>query len=69
MAGAARPEAAGATLAGRDRSVKPMLAISADSQRVLAEQTAHLDPDVRDGIVGRNTARLYGLDATDGIET
>ncbi|HEX4489945.1 MAG TPA: hypothetical protein VH914_01960 [Acidimicrobiia bacterium] len=46
-----------------------MLAISADSQRVLAEQTAHLDPDVRDGIVGRNTARLYGLDATDGIET
>jgi predicted TIM-barrel fold metal-dependent hydrolase len=29
---------------------------------VLAEQTAHLDPDVRDDIVWRNTARLYGLE-------
>jgi predicted TIM-barrel fold metal-dependent hydrolase len=33
-----------------------------ESQRVLAEQTAHLDPDVRDDIVWRNTARLYGLE-------
>jgi uncharacterized protein len=32
-----------------------------DSQRVLAEQTAHLAPDVRDDILWRNTARLYGL--------
>jgi uncharacterized protein len=32
-----------------------------ESQRVLAEQTAHLDPDVRDDIVWRNCARLYGL--------
>jgi predicted TIM-barrel fold metal-dependent hydrolase len=32
-----------------------------ESQRVLAEQTAHLDPDVRADIVWRNTARLYSL--------
>jgi len=32
------------------------------SQRVLAEQTAHLSDDVRDDIVWRNCARLYGLD-------
>ena len=34
-----------------------------DSQRVLAEQTAELDPAVRDDIVWRNCARLYQLDA------
>jgi predicted TIM-barrel fold metal-dependent hydrolase len=34
-----------------------------DSQQVLAEQTAHLDPEVRDDIIWRNCARLYGLDA------
>jgi len=34
-----------------------------DSQRVLAEQTAGLDPTVRDDIVWRNCARLYQLDA------
>ena len=34
-----------------------------DSQRVLAEQTADLDPVVRDDIVWRNCARLYQLDA------
>jgi uncharacterized protein len=34
-----------------------------DSQRVLAEQTAHLAPDVRDDILWRNTSRLYGLHA------
>ena len=33
-----------------------------NSQEVLAKQTAHLDPDVRDDIVWRNTARLYGLE-------
>ena len=33
-----------------------------ESQRVLAEQTAHLSDDVRDDIVRRNTARLYGVD-------
>jgi predicted TIM-barrel fold metal-dependent hydrolase len=33
-----------------------------DSQKVLAEQTAALDPDVRDDILWRNCARLYGLD-------
>jgi predicted TIM-barrel fold metal-dependent hydrolase len=32
-----------------------------NSQEVLAKQTAHLDDDVRDDIVHRNTARLYGL--------
>jgi predicted TIM-barrel fold metal-dependent hydrolase len=32
-----------------------------DSQRVLAEQTAHLAPDVRDDILWRNTSRLYKL--------
>jgi predicted TIM-barrel fold metal-dependent hydrolase len=32
-----------------------------DSQDVLAEHTAHLAPDVRDDIVWRNCARLYGL--------
>jgi predicted TIM-barrel fold metal-dependent hydrolase len=32
-----------------------------DSQRVLAEHTAHLEADVRDDIVWRNCARLYGL--------
>ena len=32
-----------------------------NSQQVLAEQTADLAPDVRDDIVWRNTARLYGL--------
>jgi predicted TIM-barrel fold metal-dependent hydrolase len=35
-----------------------------DSQKVLAEQTAHLDPDVRDDIIWRNCARLYGLDVS-----
>ena len=34
-----------------------------DSQAVLAEQTAALEPTVRDDIVWRNCARLYGLDA------
>lgn len=33
-----------------------------NSQRVLAAQTAHLSDDVRDDIVWRNCARLYGLD-------
>jgi predicted TIM-barrel fold metal-dependent hydrolase len=33
-----------------------------NSQRVLAEQTAHLTDTVRDDIVWRNCARLYGLD-------
>jgi uncharacterized protein len=33
-----------------------------DSQSVLAEQTAGLDPAVRDDIVWRNCARLYHLD-------
>lgn len=33
-----------------------------NSQQVLAEHTAHLDPEVRDDIVRRNTARLYGLE-------
>jgi predicted TIM-barrel fold metal-dependent hydrolase len=33
-----------------------------NSQRVLAEQTAHLADDVRDDIVWRNCARLYNLD-------
>jgi len=33
-----------------------------DSQRVLAEQTSHLSREVRDDIVWRNCARLYGLD-------
>ena len=33
-----------------------------DSQRVLAEQTAHLTDDVRDDIVWRNCARLYRLE-------
>jgi len=32
-----------------------------NSQRVIAEQTAHLDPDVRDDILWRNCAALYGL--------
>ena len=32
-----------------------------DSQAVLAEQTADLDPEVRDDIVWRNCARLYRL--------
>ena len=36
-----------------------------NSQRVLAEQTAHLATDVRDDIVWRNCARLYGLDITE----
>jgi predicted TIM-barrel fold metal-dependent hydrolase len=34
-----------------------------DSQRVLAEHTAQLDPEVRDDILWRNTTRLYGLQA------
>ena len=33
-----------------------------NSQRVLAEQTAHLSDGVRDDIVWRNCARLYNLD-------
>jgi predicted TIM-barrel fold metal-dependent hydrolase len=33
-----------------------------DSQRVLAEHGAGLDPAVRDAIAWRNCARLYGLD-------
>lgn len=33
-----------------------------NSQAVLAEHTAHLDADVRDDILWRNCARLYGLD-------
>jgi uncharacterized protein len=32
-----------------------------ESQRVLAEQTAHLSAEVRDDITWRNCARLYGL--------
>jgi len=35
-----------------------------ESQRLLSEQTAHLDPGVRDDILWRNTARLYQLDTT-----
>ncbi len=35
-----------------------------DSQKVLAEQTAHLSSDVRDDIIRRNCAGLYGLDIT-----
>jgi predicted TIM-barrel fold metal-dependent hydrolase len=35
-----------------------------ESQRILAEQTAHLDDDVRADIVWRNTARLYGLEVS-----
>jgi predicted TIM-barrel fold metal-dependent hydrolase len=34
-----------------------------DSQAVVAEHTAALAPDVRDDILWRNCARLYGLDA------
>jgi predicted TIM-barrel fold metal-dependent hydrolase len=37
-----------------------------DSQRVLAEHTADLDTDVRDAIVWRNCAALYGLDVPAG---
>jgi predicted TIM-barrel fold metal-dependent hydrolase len=37
-----------------------------NSQRVLAEQTAHLTEVVRDDIVWRNCARLYGLDIDAG---
>jgi predicted TIM-barrel fold metal-dependent hydrolase len=33
-----------------------------ESQKVLAEQTAHLARDVRDDILWRNCARLYGLE-------
>jgi predicted TIM-barrel fold metal-dependent hydrolase len=33
-----------------------------DSQAVVAEHTAHLAPDVRDDILWRNCARLYGLE-------
>ena len=33
-----------------------------NSQEVLAEQTAHLAPEVRDDIVWRNCARLYGIE-------
>ena len=41
-----------------------------NSQQVLAEQTADLPPDVRDDIVWRNTARLYGLANLDShLET
>ena len=39
------------------------------SQQVVAEQTAHLSPEVRDDILWRNCAELYGLDlapTTDG---
>jgi predicted TIM-barrel fold metal-dependent hydrolase len=39
-----------------------------NSQRVLAEQTAHLGDDVRNDIVWRNCARLYHLDVADGVE-
>jgi predicted TIM-barrel fold metal-dependent hydrolase len=38
-----------------------------ESQRVIAEQTAHLADDVRDDIVWRNCATLYGLDL-NGLE-
>ncbi len=33
-----------------------------DSQKVLAEQTGHLSTEVRDDILWRNCARLYGLE-------
>lgn len=33
-----------------------------NSQQVLAEQTAHLSTEVRDAIVRRNCARLYGME-------
>ncbi len=36
-----------------------------DSQAVLAEHTAGLDEQVRDDIVWRNCARLYGLDGPE----
>jgi predicted TIM-barrel fold metal-dependent hydrolase len=35
-----------------------------ESQRVLTEQTAHLSTDVRDDIIWRNCASLYGLEAS-----
>jgi predicted TIM-barrel fold metal-dependent hydrolase len=34
-----------------------------DSQALLAEHTATMDPEVRDDIVWRNCARLYGMEA------
>ena len=37
-----------------------------NSQDVLAEHTAHLADDVRDDIVWRNCARLYGLEPING---
>jgi predicted TIM-barrel fold metal-dependent hydrolase len=37
-----------------------------ESQRVLAEHTAHLTDDVRDDIVWRNCAELYGLTGPQG---
>jgi predicted TIM-barrel fold metal-dependent hydrolase len=41
-----------------------------NSQQVLAEHTAHLDTSVRDDIVWRNCARLYGVElpATAGAD-
>jgi predicted TIM-barrel fold metal-dependent hydrolase len=38
-----------------------------DSQKVLAEQTGHLSIDVRDDILWRNCARLYGLDIATAV--
>lgn len=38
-----------------------------ESQRVVAEQTSHLAPDVRDDILWRNCARLYGLEVGAGV--
>ena len=32
------------------------------SQQVLAEQTAHMTPEMRDAIVWRNCAQLYGIE-------
>lgn len=37
-----------------------------NSQTVLAEHTAHLSDEVRDDIVLHNTARLYGIELSDG---
>jgi predicted TIM-barrel fold metal-dependent hydrolase len=37
-----------------------------NSQAVVTEQTRHLDPEVRDDILWRNCARLYGLEVTPG---
>jgi predicted TIM-barrel fold metal-dependent hydrolase len=35
-----------------------------DSQKLLAEHTAHLAPDVRDDIISHNCMELYGLEVS-----